>query len=98
MKPVLLLAACLLAAPCAAEDTLFHVSLVAFNAVEGADLATTMARQQGVEGNPLMVGLVAHPFTVGIVKMGTVGLLTWGLSVLHRTHPKLAFSLALAGT
>jgi hypothetical protein len=89
------LALLLCAAPAAAEDTAFRVSMVAAISAHGADLsATSFCIGAGLcrELNPFL-GRFENPAVFGAVKSGIAGLQLWAVAKLHEHRPKLAIAV-----
>lgn len=109
--PVFTLVAWLITVPVFAQDvptfsltkdsTALHIVLCSYMAAQGADLATTfyaIGANKGTEANPILAPLVRYPFAIGAIKMGVAAGTSWALIKLHKTHPRLAFWVALVGT
>lgn len=92
-----------LSAPARAQTDgrLVHASLVGYMALNGSDLALTefcLGRGRCREVNPVFAPLSGNPAAFGALKMASASLTSWALLRTHRTHPRLAFWLSVAGS
>lgn len=104
MRLTLVLCLLFVAAPVSAQtrhDGWLHLALGAYMTAQGADLATScyaFGRGGFRETNPLLRPLQDKPVAFAIAKMGIASVTSYGLVRLHRTRPKTALVLAVAGT
>jgi hypothetical protein len=98
----ILVALLLYSAPIHAQDSLsLHLSLAAYMALQGSDLAVTMYGLGGQgtpglrEANPIFMPLIDHPVAAGALKMGLAAGSSWILLSQHTKHPRVTLITSL---